>query len=168
MEISRWIRHWSTWSPSKTALRFEETEISYRELEERVARLAGLLSRSGTTRGDRVAYLGPNCPELVEGLFACARLGAIFVPLNARMPPAELRIFIRHGSPQTFLVEHRVLETVLAAAPEPPREVVTFCAGAGFAASGVGELSTVHAETDRPPLCSSCSPREARALPRVR
>ncbi|HEY6421811.1 MAG TPA: AMP-binding protein [Pseudonocardiaceae bacterium] len=148
MEISGWIRHWANWSPSKTALRFEGTEISYRELEDRVARLAGVLSRSGTTRGDRVAYLGPNCPELVEALFACARLGAIFVPLNARMPPAELRVFVRQSTPRTFLAEHSLLETARASAPELAGKVVTFSAGAGFAEPAAAESSPVQAKAD--------------------
>ena len=132
MEISRWIAHWAHGAPSKTVLRFEGAEISYRELEGRVAALAGLLRKSGTARGDRVAYLGPNCPELVAALFACARLGAIFVPLNARMPPAELKVFVRQGTPRTFLAEEGLVETARASAPGLASEVVAFSAGAGI------------------------------------
>jgi acyl-CoA synthetase (AMP-forming)/AMP-acid ligase II len=46
------------------------------------------------SEGERLAYLGLNRPELLELFFACSRVGAIFVPLNARMPPKELRVFV--------------------------------------------------------------------------
>jgi fatty-acyl-CoA synthase len=58
-----------------------------------------------------VAYLGPNCPELLEALFACARLGAIFVPLNARMTAAELRLFAGQASPVVLLAEESFAQT---------------------------------------------------------
>ena len=132
MEISRWIAHWARWAPSKAAIRFEGARITYRELEDRIAALAAFLRWSGTTRGDRVAYLGPNCPELVETLFACARLGAIFVPLNARMPPAELQVFVDQSTPRTFVAEESLLAAALASAPELAPDVVAFSAGTGI------------------------------------
>ena len=54
--------------------------------------------REAIAEGDRVAYLGRNAPELLDLLFACARLGAILVPLSARMPAPELEV---------VLAEHR-------------------------------------------------------------
>jgi acyl-CoA synthetase (AMP-forming)/AMP-acid ligase II len=99
MDISRWISGAAARTPANTAVRFEGSELTYRDLEWRVGALAGVLADAGASRGDRVAYLGPNCPELLEALFACARLGAIFVPLNARMTAAELRLFSRAGQP---------------------------------------------------------------------
>lgn len=143
MEISRWIAHWAEWAPSKAAIRFEGAQITYRELEDRIAALAGFLRQSGTTRGDRVAYLGPNCPELVETLFACGRAGAIFVPLNARLPPAELRVFVGLSTPRTFVAEESLLATARASAPGLAPEVVAFCrrrnGGTGSSRPGAGE-----------------------------
>ena len=98
MDISRWISDAAARTPAKTAVRFEGSELSYGDLERRVGALAGVLGDAGAASGDRVAYLGPNCPELLEALFACARLGAIFVPLNARMTAAELRLFVEQAS----------------------------------------------------------------------
>ena len=86
MEISSWIAHRASWSPEKTAVRFEGREITYSQLEGRVAQLAGWsVSELGVREGDRIAYLGQSSPELLELLFSCARVGAILVPLNARM-----------------------------------------------------------------------------------
>jgi fatty-acyl-CoA synthase len=105
VDISGWIAHWSTWRPDQTALRFEDHSITYAELERQVALTAARLRAHGVRPGDRIGYLGPNCPELLELLFACSRLGAIFVPLNARMPPAELRVFVALTRPRLLIAE---------------------------------------------------------------
>jgi fatty-acyl-CoA synthase len=52
-----------------------------------------------------VAYLGQNAPELLDLLFACARLGAILVPLSARMPAAELEVVLANTEPTTLLAQ---------------------------------------------------------------
>lgn len=65
-------------------------QVLYRQLDERTGRAAGLLAELGVNAGDRVALLCRNRIEFFELLFACARLGAILVPLNWRMPAREL------------------------------------------------------------------------------
>ena len=106
MEISSWIAHWSSWSPGKTAIRFEGREITYGQLEQQVGRLAGgMASELGVQPGDRIAYLGQSSPELLELLFACARVGAILVPLNARMTVEQLRVILANCHPRCILVE---------------------------------------------------------------
>ena len=51
-------------------------------------------------KGDRVAWLGYNCPEMLVLLFALARLGAILVPLNWRLTAAEHRTILADCSPK--------------------------------------------------------------------
>jgi fatty-acyl-CoA synthase len=105
-DISGWIAHRSAWEPEKVALRFEGREVVNRELEHRVGLIAGgLADKLGVAAGDRVAYLGNNAPELIELLFACARLGAIFVPLNSRMTVDEHQVFLADCEPRCFVVE---------------------------------------------------------------
>ncbi len=106
MEISSWIAHRASWSPGKVAVRFEGREITYAQLEKDVACLAGgLLNELEVQRGDRIAYLGQSSPELLELLFACARVGAIVVPLNARMTVEQLRIVLSNCQPRCIFVE---------------------------------------------------------------
>ncbi len=89
-DISGWIAHRAGWAPDDTAIRFEGADISYAMLEDRIGRLAGALAGElGVAEGGRVAHLGVNAPEMIELLFACARLGAIFVPLNGRLTVEE-------------------------------------------------------------------------------
>lgn len=65
-------------------------QVSYLELHQRTGRTTALLADLGVNQGDRVALLCRNRIEFFELLFACARLGAILVPLNWRMPGQEL------------------------------------------------------------------------------
>ena len=127
MDISWWISDAAARTPTKTAVRFENRDLTYRMLEERVAVLAGRLREAGVVDGDRIAYLGPSCPELLESLFACARLGAIFVPFNARMPAAELQIFVEQSRPRALIAEQSFVPT--AREVVGPRRVLAFSVG---------------------------------------
>jgi fatty-acyl-CoA synthase len=68
--------------------------VTYRELDQRTGRSTALLAGMGVGKGDRVALLCRNRIEFFELLFACARLGAILVPLNWRMPARELAMLL--------------------------------------------------------------------------
>lgn len=73
--------------------------LTYAELDDRAARLAAVLRARKVGEGDRVAFLSRNRIAFFEILFACARIGAILVPLNWRMPPDELRGLIEDCEP---------------------------------------------------------------------
>ena len=138
--IAGWVASWANWTPGKTALRFEGREVSYAQLEQGVRSVAGWLRRAGVTSGDRVAYLGPNCPELLELLFACARMGAIFVPLNNRMPPSELRTFVEATRPRLLVAEQGFESVALDSAEDLGAEwVKTFRLGGELAHLAGGE-----------------------------
>jgi len=77
-------------SPQRVALVHGDTCRTYLELDERTRRLAAALRGLGVGLGDRVAYLGPNDPTLLETLFATAALGGVFVPVNWRLAAPEL------------------------------------------------------------------------------
>ncbi len=63
---------------------------TYAGFDDRCARAAGMLQSMGLARGERVAVLCRNRIAFFELMFACAKLGLIFVPLNWRMPAGEL------------------------------------------------------------------------------
>ncbi|MEU4742815.1 long-chain fatty acid--CoA ligase [Actinosynnema sp. NPDC023658] len=88
--IGSWTARRVRKTPEKVAVIHEGRAMTYRQLHERVLRLAHGLRRLGVGRGDRVAYLGPNHPTFLEALFAAGVLGAVFVPLNARLAAAEV------------------------------------------------------------------------------
>lgn len=78
--------------------------LTYAELDRRVARCAGLLTELlAEPFGKRVALLGRNSLDLVTLHFACARLGAIFQPLNWRLSGPELRTLVEDAGPELFV-----------------------------------------------------------------
>ena len=146
MDISSSITRWGSWTPGKTALRFEGRRVTYAELDHEVSSVAAWLRVGGVFPGDRVGFLGPNCPELLELLFACARLGAIFVPLNVRMPPAELQVFVDATRPRLLVAEESFRQIALDSAGDLGAErVKTFQLGGGLGrfASAAGRVTTV-------------------------
>jgi acyl-CoA synthetase (AMP-forming)/AMP-acid ligase II len=75
--------------PDHPAIRCDGAELSYAGLDSRSNQVAQALIADGVGHGDRVAYIGRNAPEHLILLFACAKLGAVFTPLNVRL--ARLR-----------------------------------------------------------------------------
>ncbi|MGO3886508.1 MAG: long-chain-fatty-acid--CoA ligase [Mycetocola sp.] len=97
---------------SRPALEFFGAQLSYRELDDQVSRVASGLRKRGVSAGDRVALVLPNCPQHVVALYAVLRLGAIVVEHNPLYTPRELRHqFEDHGA-TTAIVWDAVADTV--------------------------------------------------------
>ncbi|HEX8583234.1 MAG TPA: AMP-binding protein [Allosphingosinicella sp.] len=94
--------------------------LTYAELDRRAAQAASLLADQGVAAGDRVAILCRNRIAFFEILFGCAKLGAILVPLNWRMPAAELDRMIDHCRPSLLLYGAEDEACVEALAAPPP------------------------------------------------
>ncbi len=106
MVHGQWPAKWKTVVGDKAAVIDETTgrRVTYRELDERADRAANLLrDRFGVGFGDRVAVLGQNRLEQVELFFACAKLGAVLVPLNWRLAPDEVAWILRDAAPAVLL-----------------------------------------------------------------
>ena len=67
-----------------------ERTWTWAELDLRVDAIAAALTACGVTKGDRVLVQSKNCNQLFESMFACFRLGAVWVPTNFRQSPAEV------------------------------------------------------------------------------
>jgi fatty-acyl-CoA synthase len=94
--------------PERTALASAGTRSTFRELHDRVAGIAGSLSRRGFGVGDRLALLLPNEPDYIELVYACAWLGLIAVPLNTRLSAMEIDRVLADASPRG-LIRHSSL-----------------------------------------------------------
>jgi fatty-acyl-CoA synthase len=111
--LGSWPARRARKTPHRTALIHQDRATSYAALHERTTRLAHALRAAGIRRGDRVAYLGPNHPSYLETLFATGVLGAVFVPLNARLAGPEIAYQLAdsgakaliHPSSQAVLVD---------------------------------------------------------------
>jgi len=81
-----------------TDLKFER-QLNYQALDGLVAGCTRILAQQGVAEGERVACLAKNRLEFVALQFACARLGAIFVPLNWRLSAGEVAAVIKDCEP---------------------------------------------------------------------
>jgi propionyl-CoA synthetase len=92
--------------------------ITYAELQDEVARLAGVLRDLGVAAGDTVLLYMPMVPEAVVGMLACARLGAVHTVVFGGFAPHELAVRIDNAQPKVVLTAscgievNRVIEYV--------------------------------------------------------
>ena len=104
-DLSVWVDRWAAQKPDALAIEFEGQRQSYQGLAERIDATARWLAAQGVTEGDRVAWLGPNRPVALELLFACARLGALYLPLNSRLAADEHRWIVDDAEPRLLLAD---------------------------------------------------------------
>src|SRR5262249_33356346 len=80
--------------------------LTYAEFDNRIAKCAGFLASAlGDHYGKRVALLSRNSAAFLALHFACARVGAIFQPLNWRLAGPELRVLIADAAPELFIYQ---------------------------------------------------------------
>jgi acyl-CoA synthetase (AMP-forming)/AMP-acid ligase II len=77
-----------------------QVRVTWAQLAARVARLAGAMAARGVGPGDRVALLMLDSLAMIELILACGRCGAIALPLNWRLAPAELGFIVDSAEPK--------------------------------------------------------------------
>ena len=95
-------------------------EISFGEVSDRSARLAGTLLARGAGRGAVVMTLIGNRPEWVYAMVACFRIGAVALPCTEQLRPADLRARMEAAGPRIVLCDERNLEAVAATGFDGP------------------------------------------------
>jgi fatty-acyl-CoA synthase len=106
VDLSALIDRNAAFAPDKPALHFEGATLSYAEFAARIGQAArALKSELGVGRGDRVAILSLNRPDYLVLLYACARLGAMLVPLNWRLAVAEQFFILSDAATKVLLLE---------------------------------------------------------------
>ena len=105
MQLHQWIDHHAGRTPERVAIRFPGQDLSYAALARQIEHYAGALAAAGVKRSGCVAFLGLNSPQAIALLFACARLGAMFMPLNWRLAAPEHRQILADCPPSVLFVE---------------------------------------------------------------
>lgn len=119
IDLGSWIARRAAATPNLPAITFGENTWTYRYFADRIDRLAAELAAGGMRRGDRVGYAGLNHPDFLVTLFAAARIGATFVPLNWRLTGSELAYILGNAEVHTLLADAEraaVIEPVRAKA----------------------------------------------------
>ncbi len=103
--LAEWFRRRARRAPARPALSFEGGTRGYGELQDEIEALAVRLACGGLGPGDRIGWLGFNDPLVLVVLFAAARIGAVFVPLNFRLTRHELEFIIVDAGIHTLVVD---------------------------------------------------------------
>ena len=103
MNIGSLLARHAQYRPHHTAIVFEGRLLTFRELNQRVNRLANVLLNLGVSKGDKVATILPNCLELLESYWAVVKIGAVVVPLSQLLRGKGLLNLLRDSDTSTVI-----------------------------------------------------------------
>ena len=128
--------------PDALCLIHEDRRWSYAGFAGEVERVARAFIALSLRPGDRVALLLPNCPEFLWAVFAMARTGGVFVPLNTAQTADELQYLLTHSEARYLLTTRVFMPVVDSIRGDCPglEHVVTLDSGSGNAALGWEEF----------------------------
>jgi fatty-acyl-CoA synthase len=126
--------------PESPALRFQGNTVTWAELRRRVTALAAALARRGAGPGDRVMVLMLNRTEFLESLLAANMIGAIAVPVNFRLTPAEIGLLVEDCGAQVMITEPVLTDVASAVRRVAPVLGMIIVAGGARDASGEEDL----------------------------
>jgi fatty-acyl-CoA synthase len=101
--------------PDHPAIAHGSVRYSYRVLRDRCVRLAHALTKLGLGRGDTVAVLLPNIPEMVECHFGVPMAGCVLNAINTRLDAATIAYILNHGEARALIVDREWTPVVRAA-----------------------------------------------------
>jgi fatty-acyl-CoA synthase len=91
--------------PDKIAVVYKDRQYTYREFHSRVHRLAGALKQAGIRKGDRVAWLTPNTPSILEAHFGVPLAGGVLVAINTRLSSGEIEYILQHSESKILVAD---------------------------------------------------------------
>ena len=112
--VSFLIRSARIW-PNRVAVIHGARRITYASFLERSRRLASALARHGVGKGDTVAILAPNIPEMLEAHNAVPALGAVLCPINTRLDAAAIAFILDHSVSKVVLIDRELSAPMRAA-----------------------------------------------------
>jgi fatty-acyl-CoA synthase len=98
--------------PDKVAVVHGDTRHTYRQFHERVNRLAHALQKTGIGKHDKVAFICPNIPPMLEAHYAVPMIGAALVSINIRLSANEVAYIINHSDAKAVFVDNAFAGTV--------------------------------------------------------
>lgn len=110
----------------------EGEEFTFIQLNSRINLVATTLRRLGVRRGDRVAIFANDTHRYLEVVFACMKLGAVYVPLNPRLVGSELQRLLEVCEPTCLFFSGRYAELISGLQVSTLKEVVCFDGAVGI------------------------------------
>ena len=149
MNLAHFLRQAAHRHGEEIGFAWGDLELSWAELDRRVDGMVAALAAHGVVKGDRVLVQSRNCHQLFESMFACFRLGAVWVPTNFRQTPSEVA-YLAASSGATVMICQSEFAGHVAAAREAAPDLQLIIA-IGAAAFGPEYDALVAAHRDRPP-----------------
>jgi long-chain acyl-CoA synthetase len=112
MHLSEIIRRQAAARPGDPSYSCAETDLTWRQTDERTSRLAAALYARGLRHGDRVAILAQACHRYWEVHFGCAKAGLVVVPVNHRLQAAEVKHILSDVGAKAAVVDARLADVV--------------------------------------------------------
>ena len=110
--------------PDAVAMKLDDAELTYAQLDEASARVAGLLRSKGVEAGDRVGIMLPNVPYFAACYYGALRLGAVVVPMNVLLKKREVGFYLTDPEAKVMFAWHDFAEAAEAGAEEAGAEVI--------------------------------------------
>jgi len=143
--------------PDREAVVDGDLRLTYRQFFDRCDRWSAALQKLGVRPGDRVAYIAPNTHAQLESFYAVPQIGAVLVPINYRLTPADFVYLIQHSGAKVVCAHSDYLDAVDSIRAEIP-DVQAFVAlespGAGWLDYET-TLAAAPATFDRPEIRES-------------
>ncbi len=131
---------------NKLGLVFEDTRLTWAQVNERCCRIANALRAQGVKRGDRVGIYARNSHQWVEASFALSKLGAVVVTVNNRLAPSEVAYILNNAGATGLIVAKPELPAARRALAEAPG--CTLLVGIECGEPGVLDYETLLAGAD--------------------
>jgi fatty-acyl-CoA synthase len=106
--------------PHRAACIYNGAVTTYAQLYDRVRRQAAALRGAGVEAGDRVAFLLPNLPSMLEANYGPMGIGAVLVALNIRLSPREIAYILNHSGSKVLVFDSELGDTVRQLRDECP------------------------------------------------
>ncbi len=117
-------------TPDRTALIYQDREFSYGEMDARAKAACRWLESKGVRTGDVVALWMKNSPAFLDLVFAASHRGAVILPLNYRLAPAEIAYITTDAGAKLLIVDEEYADLALPLAGQTVHEVVILSPGA--------------------------------------
>lgn len=98
--------------PEQETIIIKGRRVKFKEMDERVNRLANAMQSKGMQQGDKVGILMTNRIEVLEVVFAAAKIGAVSVPINIRLSAPEIAYILTNSDSKILFFSENFIETV--------------------------------------------------------
>src|SRR2546427_2409496 len=127
MNIAQGLAHAKKVYGNRQAVVCGDTRYTWIDFDQRTDALARGLASFGVQRGDRVAVLMLNCHRYLELYYACARMGAVIVPLNIRLARPEIIFILNDSESKVLVVDKTFAPYATGRDTFPTAESIVYC-----------------------------------------